>query len=74
VIERLKLRPYEPILSLRALRLHIRSFLDEEDRAELMEQIGPLCLWDVSAIADFSEACAVADGFNSDLTPDPRLS
>ncbi len=70
VIERLKRRPFEPITE--NLETTVRGFLRGTSDARAKCTHGPMCLWDVSAIADFSWSCAtavpnVAPPFNSDL-------
>jgi hypothetical protein len=75
VIEQLKIAPYEPITEAAALRGQVREFTMDYPsgrvRTLLTSRFGPLCLWDVSGITDFTGACAVKatfdHGFNSDL-------
>jgi hypothetical protein len=70
VIDKLKVGPYDRIVHLSAVRI---SFIQTRAQAlkPLIDKYGPLCLWDVSAITDFTLRVD-ADfgkvvGFNSDL-------
>jgi hypothetical protein len=53
------------------LRKVVVKFILNEggERGDLIKKHGPLCLWDVSAITDFSYACSAEfdEAFNSDL-------
>ena len=53
------------------LEKRVREFMDLRLRSDAIEKYGPLCLWDVSAIEHFAQACAVGlgfpTGFDSDL-------
>ena len=63
---------YEPIPSAKdELRKAVGDFiLNRTGRGDLLKKHGPLCLWDVSAIEDFTAACWV--NFSSDLFWDTR--
>ena len=70
VIERLRVRPYASIPAA-GLKFCVEEFVGNIARpvapgAEWL-QFGPLCLWDVSAVQDFSSACTSSFNFNSDL-------
>jgi hypothetical protein len=80
-IESLKVGPYSPIRS--NLSDCVEILIDSREgfhhRAGELEMLGPMCLWDVSAITDFTDACActlslgiMTTGFTSDLFWDTR--
>ena len=69
-IESLKRRPYLPITSIELLNTLIPRFMSAFGREDILEKYGPLCLWDVSSVTDFTGACSVLNGeagFSSDL-------
>jgi hypothetical protein len=71
-IERLKIRPYQPVDQALRAGMQIRHLVDRfvrdahRDRAWMTETLGPLCLWDVSSTHDMDGACAYLR-FDSDL-------
>ena len=65
VIARLKVRPYERIEE-GTLKDNVREFASVgASHVETLRRLGPLCLWDVSAVRDFTGTCTA--NFNSDL-------
>jgi hypothetical protein len=76
-IERLKHRPYDRIVDALTVNRSVRSLVsefvrdrpEERGRAAMIDLYGPLCLWDVSGVADLAMACTPLQcpGFNSDL-------
>lgn len=69
-IESLKEGPPSAVPNTEELRWMIRTFRDPEQRTRTIGRYGPLCIWHVAEIADFTGACAVepgAPGFSSDL-------
>ena len=65
VIARLKIRPYERIEE-DTLKDNVGTLVSVGSGYEaILRRFGPLCLWDVSAVRDFTDTCTA--NFNSDL-------